>query len=167
MIAMRVWIAASGAFFVYLIAAAAVMPGLGRRPRLLAIGGSFVGLLIAAAAHRAPHAPLLHDWLVPPVLLLLGYWTSGLLFTSPMPRIEAALRRLDRWLDIDPVAKATPMWLAQVLELAYVGVYLLVPVALVIFLMSSERADPDRFWTVILVIDFVCFACLPWIQTRP
>jgi hypothetical protein len=27
--------------------------------------------------------------------------------------------------------------------------------------------DPDGFWTVILVTDFICFGMLPWIQTRP
>lgn len=27
--------------------------------------------------------------------------------------------------------------------------------------------ERDRFWTVALVTDYVCFAVLPWIQTRP
>jgi membrane-associated phospholipid phosphatase len=27
--------------------------------------------------------------------------------------------------------------------------------------------DPERFWTVILVTDYVCFGFLPWVQTRP
>jgi membrane-associated phospholipid phosphatase len=31
----------------------------------------------------------------------------------------------------------------------------------------TPRPDPDRFWAVILVTDFVCFAVLPWIPTRP
>jgi PAP2 superfamily len=164
---MRVWSAASLAFFVYLLVVTPVIPGLARRARILAALGSFVGLAIAFAAHAAPPMPLLHDWLVPPVLLLLGYWTSGLLFAAPMPRVEAALLAVDRWLDVEPAARATPQWLADLLEAAYAGVYLLVPLALVIHLASAERPDPERFWTVILVSDFVCFACLPWIQTRP
>jgi PAP2 superfamily len=164
---MRVWIAASLAFFAYLLAVAPVIPGLNRRARILAALGSFVGLAIAFAAHAAPPLPLLHDWLVPPVLLLLGYWTSGLLFAAPMPRVEAALSAVDRWLDVEPAARATPRWLADVLEAAYVGVYLLVPLALVIHVASAERPDPERFWAIILITDFICFACLPWIQTRP
>src|SRR5687767_10884363 len=164
---MRVWIAASAAFFVYVLAVTPLIPRLARRSRLLVAGASVVGLAIAGGAWISPPVPLLHDWLLPPALLLLAYWTSGLLFAAPMPRVEAALSAVDRWLEIDPAARATPRWLTQVLELAYVGVYLLVPIALVIHLASAEHPDPDRFWTVILVTDFVCFAFLPWIQTRP
>lgn len=164
---MRVWIAASLAFFVYLLAVAPVIPGLNRPGRILAALGSFAGLAIALAAHAAPPLPLLHDWLVPPVLLLLGYWTTGLLFAAPMPRVEKALWALDRWLDVEPAARATPRWLADVLEAAYVGIYFLVPLALVIHVASAERPDPERFWTIVLVTDFICFACFPWIQTRP
>jgi hypothetical protein len=161
------WIAASAAFFVYVIAAAATVPGLPRRARTLAVAGSLAGLVITAAAQATPPTPILHDWVVPPVLLLLGYWASGLLFAAPMPRVEAALSAIDRWLDIDPAARATPRWLAEVLELAYAGVYALIPLALVIFLAFADRPDPARFWTIILVTDFVCFGCLAWIQTRP
>lgn len=164
---MRVWIAASLAFFVYVLVVARVMPRLARRARMLAALGSAVGLAIALAAHAVRPVPLLHDWLVPPVLLLLGYWTSGLLFVAPMPRVEAALSAVDEWLDVEPAASATPRWLAAVLEAAYAGVYLLIPLALVVHVVSAERPDPERFWAVILVTDFICFACLPWIQTRP
>ncbi|HEU4926578.1 MAG TPA: phosphatase PAP2 family protein [Vicinamibacterales bacterium] len=164
---MRVWIAASLAFFVYVIAVAPLISGLNRRARTLAALGSLVGLAIAVAAHLTRPTPLLHDWLIPPVLLLLGYWTSGLLFAAPMSRVESALSAVDDWLEVEPAARATPRWLADVLEGAYAGVYLLVPVALVVYLAFAERPDPERFWTVILVTDYICFACLPWIQTRP
>ena len=164
---MPVWIAASAVFFVYVLAAAPLIPRLARRSRLLAAAGSVLGLAIAAGAWVSPPIPLLHDWLLPPALLLLAYWTSGLLFAAPMPRVEAALSAVDRWLEIDPAARSTPRWLAQILELAYVGVYPLVPLALLIHLASAATPDPERFWTIILVTDFICFACLPWIQTRP
>lgn len=164
---MRVWIAASLAFFVYIIAVAPLISGLTRRARILAAVGSLLGLAIAIAANLVRPTPLLHDWLLPPVLLLLGYWTSGLLFVAPMPRVEAALSAVDDWLEVEPAARATPRWLADMLEAAYAGVYLLVPLALVIHLAFAERPDPERFWTVILVTDFVCFAFLAWIQTRP
>ena len=164
---MRAWIAASLVFFVYVLAVAPLIPGLVGRARILAATGSFVGLAIALGAHLARPAPLLHEWLIPPVLLLLGYWTSGLLFAAPMPRVEATLWAVDSWLDVEPAARATPRWLADVLEAAYAGIYLLVPLALVIHVASADQPDPERFWTVILVTDFVCFAFLAWIQTRP
>ena len=161
------WIAASAVFFVYVTAVTPLVPRLSRRSRLLAWAGSLTGLAITAAAHFLPSRPLLHDWLLPPVLLLLGYWTSGVLFSAPMPRVEAALAAVDRWLEVEPAARATPRWLAEVLELAYVGVYPLVPLALAINVVAADGLDPERFWTVILITDFICFACLPWIQTRP
>jgi membrane-associated phospholipid phosphatase len=164
---MRVWIAASAAFFVYVLAVAPVIPRLARRARIRAAGASVLGLAIAGGAWASPAVPLLHDWLLPPALLLLAYWTSGLLFAAPMPRVEAVLSAVDTWLDIEPAARSTPRWFAEVLELAYAGVYPLVPLALLIHIASATRPDPGRFWTVILVTDFICFACLPWIQTRP
>ena len=164
---MRLWIPASLVFFAYLLAITPFVPRLTPRARGLATIGSLAGLGIALAAHLSSPVPILHDWLLPPGLLLLGYWTSGLLFAVPMPHAEAALLAVDRWLGVEPAARATPRWLAHVLELAYFGIYPLIPLALVIHVWFAEAPNPGRFWTVILVTDFICFACLPWIQTRP
>jgi PAP2 superfamily len=161
------WIAASIAFFLYVMVAAPLVRGLQARRRRLATAGSAAGLVIALAAHVQPHTAVLHDWIVPPALLLLAYWSSGLLFAAPMPRAECALVQLDRVLAIDRAAAAMPRWAAELLELAYISVYPLIPVALAIHLFATAAPDPERFWTVILVTDFVCFAFLPWIQTRP
>ena len=60
-----------------------------------------------------------------------------------------------------------PLVASPFLELAYAGVYVLVPIALLIRFATVAEPNPDKFWTIILVTDFVCFACLPWIQTRP
>jgi membrane-associated phospholipid phosphatase len=103
----------------------------------------------------------------PPIVLLLAYWTSGLLFVRPMPAVERALERFDRALRVDAVAAATPRWLAEVLEGAYVAVYPLIPAALAVALLSTARTTPAEFWTVVLVTDFICFGFLPWVQTRP
>jgi membrane-associated phospholipid phosphatase len=58
---------------------------------------------------------------------------------------------------------------AEFLEAAYASVYALIPVALIIQLAvtPSDSLGPDRFWTTILVTDYICFGCLPWIQSRP
>jgi PAP2 superfamily len=160
------WIAASIAFFVYVMVVAPLVRGLPPRRRLLATAASAAGIALALVAHYLPHTVLLHDWILPLVLLLLGYWSSGRLFAAPMPRAERALEALDRALDVDRAAAATPRSIAELLELAYVGVYPLIPVAFAIHQFGSAAPDPERFWTVILVTDFVCFAFLPWIQTR-
>ena len=161
------WVAASAIFFLYVVLTAPLVRGLDRRRRVLAACGSLAGLLVAVAAHVQPHTKAFHDWILPPVLLLLAYWSSGLLFARPMPRVEAALEKVDRLLEIDRAAAAVPPWLAELLELAYAGVYPLIPGALIIHLLGTTAPDPERFWTVILATDFICFGFLPWVQTRP
>lgn len=165
---MRSWIAVSVSFFVY-IAVVAMLIRCGRvRARLLAIAGSAAGLAICAAAASPPFSAIwLQHWVLPPVLLLLGYWTSGLLFEAPMPHLERALQRVDLAFRVEAAIQATPRWLREVLELAYAGVYVLIPIALLIQLTTTSEPDADRFWTVVLATDYVCFGFLPWMQTRP
>jgi membrane-associated phospholipid phosphatase len=122
---------------------------------------------VALASVWLPPHPVLHGWILPPVLLLLGYWTSGLLFVAPMPRAERILEGADRTLRIPALAARMPRPVAELMELAYAAVYPLIPIALLLHLFYTPGADADRFWSVVLMTDFVCFAMLPWIQTRP
>jgi membrane-associated phospholipid phosphatase len=161
------WQAASVAFFVYVLVVALTRPGMrvpARRRTGLAAGG---GLLVALSSAGLPPHPVLHGWILPPLLLLLGYWTSGLLFVAPMPRVERILEGADRALRIPALAARTPRPLAELLELAYAGVYPIIPVALVLHLVYTPGGEADRFWSVVLLTDFICFGMLPWIQTRP
>ena len=161
------WVAASAAFFGYVALVAPIVRGLARRRRALALCGAAIGMLIAAAAQAQAYPPLLHDWIVPPILLLLAYWSSGLLFAAPMPGAERALNRFDSALGIRRLAAASPRWLAELLEVAYAGVYPLIPVALLVHLLATPAPDAERFWTVILITDYICFGFLAWVQTRP
>jgi hypothetical protein len=163
---MRLWEAASVIFFIYVGIAGAP----GRRParsRLLLYLGAAAGLLFAVSTSRLPYLPILHDWLAPPVLLLLAYWTSGLLFIAPRAAQERALAAFDQRLRIDEIARRLPGPLPSLLEAAYAGVYLLIPLALIVHLWFALGPDAARFWNVILVTDFVCFGFLPFVQTRP
>ncbi len=163
---MTIWPLASGLFFGY----AAGIAALSRLPwprRRAALTFTSAGLALSVVAARLPFTAVLHDWLLPPALLFLAYWTSGLLFVAPMPRAERALFAIDDALRIRAIAARMPRAAAELLELAYVGVYPLVAVALVIELTLTATPDPQRFWTVILVTDYICFAVLPWVQTRP
>ena len=85
----------------------------------------------------------------------------------PLFGIEATLAAADTALGIPALVRRTPRLLAEFLEFAYAGVYPLIPIALALHLMYSPSPDADRFWTVVLVTDYVCFAMLPFIQTRP
>ena len=161
------WPLASGLFFGYAAVLAAALPRLSPPRRRAALAWSAAGLAASILAARLPFTPLVHDWLLPPALLLTAYWTSGRLFTAPMPAAERILLAADRAMRIRRLAACLPRAVVELLELAYVGVYPLVAIALVMQLTLTDSADPQRFWTVILVTDFICFAALPWIQTRP
>jgi membrane-associated phospholipid phosphatase len=164
---LRGWEVASVLSFVYTAVAALIRPGLPRPARVRALGGSIAGLLLTIASALAPFHPLLHHWLLPPALLLLAYWTSGLLFVAPMKPIEQLFTAIDRLARVRKFASLSPASVANVLEFFYVAVFALIPIALALHLKLSAAPDADRFWTVILVTDFICFAALPWIQTRP
>jgi membrane-associated phospholipid phosphatase len=135
----RAWELASALFFVYAAAASTLLPPIG----------------------------VLHIWIIPPLLLLLAYWSSGCLFVVPMERAERALAAFDRVLGIRQIAARTPRLVVELLEISYAGVYPAIPIALLIYLTYTAAPDPDRFWAVLLVTDYICFGCLPWIQTRP
>jgi membrane-associated phospholipid phosphatase len=166
-VALRNWEIASVVLFAYTAVLAAILRGLAPRIRARAFAGSGAGLVVIAASVLTPSNVLLHGWVLPPLLLLLAYWTSGLLFTAPMPRAEQALFQIDRFLHVRVISSIAPRWTAEFLEFSYAAVYALIPIALVLHLRFTASPDYDRFWTVILVTDYVCFAVLPWIQTRP
>lgn len=160
------WIAASAAYFLYVAVMAALMPRLRSRARLRALGFAALGAGTIAVAVRAD-APVWRVWLLPPALLLLAYWATGALFVAAMPKVERAFQAIDDRLGIRARAARMPAWLATVLECAYAGIYPLIPIALALHLWFATPPDPDRFWAVVLVTDYICFATLPWLQTRP
>ena len=163
---MHLWQQAGLVFFAYLVLVLAGRRLHGRKARLV-LAGSFAAIVIVLVAGRVGQPAIMTDWLWPPIVLLLGYWTSGLLFVGPVAWQEQALVRMDERLRVREIARAIPRALAELLECAYVGVYPMVLIAFALHLTFAERPDPARFWAVILVTDFICFGFLPWVQTRP
>lgn len=164
---MRLWESASLVYFVYvtLMFHVASRGGRGRVVRLFA--GAGAGLALTGISTWLPHRLILHDVLLPPVLLLVGYWTSGLLFVAPRPAQERFLEALDRRLAIPRAVGRLPRAAAELLELAYLGIYPMVLVACLLHLALVPEPDAERFWMVILVTDYCCFATMPFVQTRP
>jgi membrane-associated phospholipid phosphatase len=160
-----VWQSVSLAFFGYLLLVSALPRGLGRRAALRVVAGAALGAAVVAISLRLPADGLLNVWVLPPAALLVSYWTSGFLFVAPMPRAERLLTRIDEQIGVQRIAARMPAALVELLEFAYSGVYLLIPTAL--WLALSQGVTVDRFWTTILLTDYVCFGMLPWIQTRP
>jgi membrane-associated phospholipid phosphatase len=131
------------------------------------LAGSAIGAVVVFVSAAGGQPVLLTDWIWPALVLLIAYWTSGLLFTAPVSHQEQVLYWLDRTLRVRNVAGRTPRFAAEIFEAAYAGVYLLVPVALLVRAAYSASPDPHLFWSVVLVTDFICFGTLPWVQTRP
>jgi hypothetical protein len=158
------WQAGSVVFFVYLAMTAAIRRG---RPgaQTTALLASLAGLLLTGASARMNEIAILHGWLLPPILLLTAYWGTGALFVAPMPRVEQCLRGVDDALAVRSIASRMPRVMAELLEIAYSGVYPAIPLALWIALNHGVTAAD--FWTVVLFTDYICFGCLPWIQSRP
>jgi membrane-associated phospholipid phosphatase len=157
------WQLASGVFFAYILATALLRPSTRRRSFALWVAGT--GLAAAALSTTVPQTAWLHDWILPPTLLLVGYWSSGALFVSPMPRAERLLMAADRAFGIAEFR--APRLVAEVLEASYAGVYPIVALAFILHLVVVPSRSPERFWAVVLITDFICFGMLPWIQTRP
>jgi membrane-associated phospholipid phosphatase len=163
---MVIVVGASVAYFGYVAVVGLALPGRPSRRRALAVALSAVGLALASLASTV-EGFWLASFLLPLLLLLVGYWASGTLWVAPQPRFERLLAAVDTELDVPGLAARLPRILCELLELSYVGIYALIPIALLLHVGYAPDADPHRFWTVVLVTDYICFAMLPWIQTRP
>jgi membrane-associated phospholipid phosphatase len=159
-----IWQVGSAAFFVYLALVTALPRGLTGEDKRRVWRGAALGLGLLTISMALAPAGVANAWILPPLVLLTAYRASGFLFVHPMPRAERLLADGDAALRIDRLASRAPRAVAELLEIAYTGVYPVVPIAL--FLARRQGVDVDRFWTVVLFTDFICFAMLPWIQTR-
>jgi membrane-associated phospholipid phosphatase len=134
---------------------------------LLAAGVAWSGFLLLG---HAPLSPVLAV-IVPSVVLLAGYWLSGLLFVRPDLRIEQWLQSVD-----DRVLKRSgvitwfhraPRAVHEFFELSYLLVYVAVPAGAATVVLSEHAEYVDRFWTMVLLAEFACYGMLPWVPTRP
>jgi membrane-associated phospholipid phosphatase len=158
------WIAF--AYFVYLVVASWVPPLTFPRRALLTIAAAVSAAAVWATAHAAP--PFAREW-APMAYILAGYFLSGLLFVAPSAAIESWLIGWDRRLLIDPASRFArwPRAVVAVLELTYMGCFLLIPAGLAILKLSGQGASVDRYWTMVIAAEFAAFGMLAFIQTRP
>jgi hypothetical protein len=162
---MPAWAIAGVLYFGYIAVVALVRrPAAGGRRR--AFAWCVVGSAICVASSWTASF-WLRAAILPPLALLASYWSSGALWIRPMERVERFLLHSDERLWVPRIAAAMPRPLVEFQEFSYAAVYLLIPLALAAHYAVNPAADADRFWTVILVTDDICFGMLPWIQTRP
>jgi membrane-associated phospholipid phosphatase len=154
------------AYFLYL-ALASWLPPLSAGRRTFVIVASLISAVVVWTIVRA--APLLvRDW-APLGYILGGYFLSGYLFAEPSLAIESWLMSWDRRLLGDPATRfaAWPRLIAAVLELIYMGCFLLIPAGLAILVLTDHRSLVNRYWMLVMGAEFAAFAPLALIQTRP
>ena len=112
---------------------------------------------------------IVRDW-QPLLQILLCYWLSGAFFVRPMAAAEAWLARGDRWLfervGLGAWIDRSPRIVLEVLELAYLSVYFVLPLGFATVLWLAPGIDADRYWGVVMAAELGCYGVLPWIQTR-
>ncbi len=158
------------AYFLYLLATAAILRAPARRIRrlvTLAVATTAV-IVLLASRHASPAAAVLRDFL-PGAYVMIGYWLTGLLYRGADTTLEAWLERFDVRLiaRVGPVASRLPSVVREAIEFAYLCCYPLVPAAVAVLYALGERSRADAFWTLVLVATFVAYGVLPWAGTRP
>lgn len=165
------WIAIG--YFLYLIATAAALPGLpsNRRARVAALSFAVLGVIGAIATIDVAWTHTVRPWL-PLVYIVAAYWLPSQLVTRANQAFEAKLMAWDRLPSVSRLATfrtRAPVAVLQVLELAYLFCYPLVPLGFATLALTGQTtgADVDRFWTTVLGAALPCYGTLPWLPTRP
>ena len=158
-------------YLAYLLVLAWILPlSVGRRRLVTLVALADFGLVWWVSTADSEAGLVVRDWL-PALQILIGYWLSGAFFLRPMTGIEAWLARWDRILFDElgarRVAEHGPRVLLEYFELAYLTVYLLVPLGFGVAYWFSPGLDVDRYWTIVISAELACYGMLPWIQTRP
>lgn len=168
---MQAWQAIVAVYFGYLALLSVfvpIRPGF-RRWTLAAACLALPALALPAAAQGLAQVVVLA--VLPAVFLIASYWLSGLFFTGPMPAVERALLRVDRWLlprlGLTWLAARGPRWLLEGLELSYLLVYLMVPAGALVLAVAGQAGALPRYWAVVLAAALGSYAMMPWVQTRP
>jgi len=143
------------AYFLTLLAAASR-----RRPSLRSAvycGGA--AALVIVARFSMPWT--VRAWL-PHALLVLGYWIPAAFVADPNMAFE-------RWLvDVDArLIGRIPQFKSELLELAYLLCYPLVPAAFATVYVLGSLVDVERFWLDTLTAGYACYITLPWTAARP
>jgi membrane-associated phospholipid phosphatase len=159
-------------YFAYLAVIAWLVP-LSRPRRALVTIQSIAAaclVIVVAVSDRVIASSLvtLRDW-APAAYILVSYKLPAQLVSSTDPAAERALSAFDRQWAVslsDALARASP-WLIELLELAYLFCYPMLPAGFAVIYWLGEPAAVDRFWTAVFVAATLSYGLLPWVRTRP
>ena len=158
---MTIWGIAAGVYGLVLAFAAVTKP-IARRQVALAAALAYAVVGFGAAT-------LVGFWAnvcVPGVLLLAGYWLSGMFFRNPQPRLEERLLAIDQAVGADHWLDRMPHWLSGLLEASYAAVYVVVGGG-AIFAATAGIDAVAYYWSLVLTSELACYVTLPWLPSRP
>ncbi len=136
----------------------------------VALAATFLSAYVVNRTLAPLAASVVRDWL--PAALLLGvYWQAGQFFLRVDEKAQLRLAQLDKRLVVPAlewcVRQPGGAWLMTYLEFAYLFCYPMVPFALATLYVLRMGHQADRFWAVVLVSAYACYAMVPFIQTLP
>jgi len=126
----------------------------------------FAGIGLILLQHWATaHLPetfmsIVADWL-PAILMVLVYWQAGRLARGPNLKLQAYLHNMDRKLfeRLLPFIPGVGLQanISNLLELAYLFCYPLVPLGVVILYFAHKRIGVEQYWTTVLLAACFCY----------
>lgn len=136
-----------------------------RRLRISIVGVAAGGAVFGIAHHASRS---IKD-VAPAVMILIGYYLSGLFVDRPSRRLEGWLIAWDRRLLGNPATRFAhwPRAVLAFLDIIYMGCFLLVPAGFVALVATGHQALVDRYWTMVVAAELGSFVSLSLIQTRP
>lgn len=155
------------AYFAYLAVAAAVVRSIDRQQRLRVLAMAIAVLIaVLTIATFGTAATLWRDWM-PLIYMVIGYRLPALLVSRTNQVFERSLLALDHRWRVHTINARAPGLVIELLELAYLCCYPMVPIGIACFYFAGLREESDRFWTAVLLAVFGCYGLLPWLPTRP
>jgi membrane-associated phospholipid phosphatase len=111
---------------------------------------------------------VLRDWLTV-ALFLVPYWQTGQFFQGPNHKLEQRLLTFDRWLmpQTARTSGTSRTGFGLALEIAYLFCYPLVPLGLLAMYAAGQREHVARFWLVVLIATYLCYAMTPFVPAYP
>jgi membrane-associated phospholipid phosphatase len=159
-------------YFLYLAIVAFVQPAMRRRRVQVCAVAVAVSMLVLSAPHFVKTSVFADVRSILPVGYIgIGYWLSGRFFLQPMRKWEHRLAAGNRWLsprlDLNTWVRRTHRFCLEWLEFVYSTTFLLVPAGYATLLLLGDSSLIKYYWTLVISAEFIPFAMLPWIQTRP
>ena len=154
-------------------AVVAVVRPLPRSRRRFVIAGAIAMALAVLALTRLTDVGLAGAVrnLAPAVWVLYAYWIASGFFVGPQGPLERWLLRVDSRLlaplALEPRLTRGPRWLVELLEIAYLAVYAMLPMGAWAAWVIGGHEAVDRFWLVVFPSEASCYLALAWLQTRP